>query len=79
MMSKVDTPHKNNLRSFRQLLERHGPLIGPDMHAWTDESDLMVVRQLEDRDLLSRWVIHKLTPLFHGLIGKRFKVGILHL
>jgi len=78
-MLQVDTPHKNNLRNFRQLLERYGPLIGPDMHAWTDEIDLMVVRRLKDRDLLSRWVIYKLTPLFHRLIGKRFKVSVLHL
>ncbi|MCJ1437533.1 hypothetical protein MMC27_006920 [Xylographa pallens] len=77
MIARVDNPYKHNLRTLRQLLEKHGPLIGPDMHAWVDENDLMVVRQLENRDVLSLWVIHKLTPLFHRLIGKWFKVCIL--
>ena len=50
-------------------------MLGPDVDAWTEETDLMVIRQLEGQDLLFQWVFHRLVSLFHKVLGKRLKVN----
>ena len=75
MQSNLDRPDARSFTDFHRLLRDEAPLIGPDATAWDDKADLILFRRSEGRDLFSKWVSRKLVPLFHEVIGNRFKVS----
>jgi hypothetical protein len=56
------------------------PLIGSDRDAWDgkNEGDLIAIKPRAAPDILSKWFTERLVPLYHHIIGEKFRVFILH-
>lgn len=52
------------------------PLIGLDRDYWNSENerDLVALWPCQLSDPFAKWFAHTVTPLFHNIIGSKFKV-----
>jgi len=57
------------------------PLFGLDRKAWNEENerDLVALMPRKPSDPFSEWFSHTLMPIFHHVIGEKFKVGTQYL
>lgn len=51
------------------------PLYGRDQNAWSLENDydLLAIQRRASSDPFSNWLTNSFVPLFHSILGKRFK------
>ncbi|ROV95952.1 hypothetical protein VMCG_07984 [Cytospora schulzeri] len=83
-LSRLDRPSRNELKFLRSWLQRplmgNFPLLGLDRKTWDPqyEKDLLAMRANPASDYFSDWVSDTVVPLFHRLIGEKFKAKSRH-
>lgn len=75
-VSSLPRPEKFDLKDLRDWLEDpkggNFPLIGADRD-WTQSTDLLALRRRNESDPFSRWVMEKLIPRYHRVLGHTYK------
>jgi hypothetical protein len=79
-ISQLEKPPRHDLRFLRHWFERpmmgSFPLLGLDRSSWAEEheNDIVSVMPRQYQDPLTSWFSEKFIPVFHHIIGNKFKV-----
>lgn len=79
-LARLEQPRPYDIEFLRSWFRRPGmgsfPLLGIDGNSWDVEyeDDLVAIKARTAPDMFSKWFTETLVPIYHHLLGERFKV-----